>query len=153
MLHSGSPTSRAREHPRSNNLPRVNDDWRLRVTLPEHTDAHQLAGHLAATELEHDVVKSMHDRVIMSRDDNELFCYAGTRDQVEQAQAAIRSIAEEHGWEAEYELKHWHPTAEQWEDPDVPLPTDDASRAAEHAELVEQEREETAEHGYPDFEI
>src|SRR6516225_2757394 len=104
MRSSGSRTSVARQRPRSNdrrspattsNLPGVNDDWRLRVTLPEHTDAHQLAGHLAARELEHDVVKSMHDRVIVSRDDNELFCYAGTRDQAESAQAAIHSIADE----------------------------------------------------------
>jgi hypothetical protein len=130
----------------------VNDDWRLRVTLPErsHTDA--LAARLETTDMEQGS-NSLHDRVIISRDADELFCYGGTREQVDAAHELIQKLADEHGWKPAFELRHWHPVAEQWEDPDVPLAEDDAARAAEHAELIEQERKEVAEQQYPDFEV
>jgi hypothetical protein len=35
----------------------------------------------------------------------------------------------------------------------VPLPDSDAERAAEHAELIQQERQELEERGYPEFEV
>ncbi|MBV8712907.1 MAG: hypothetical protein JOY56_14060, partial [Solirubrobacterales bacterium] len=53
----------------------------------------------------------------------------------------------------ELELKRWHPEAEEWEDPEKPLPTSDAERAAEHARLIERERDETAERGYAEYEV
>lgn len=51
------------------------------------------------------------------------------------------------------ELTHWHPTAEQWEDADTPLPASDAERAAERAELMSKERQESAAAGYPEWEV
>ena len=51
-----------------------------------------------------------------------MLVYAGEREQADRAAKAIRAIAAEHGWEVELELKRWHPTAEEWEDPDKPLP-------------------------------
>ena len=51
------------------------------------------------------------------------------------------------------ELRHWHPTAEAWEDPDKPLPTDDAQRAAEHAELIAGERRQALAEREPEFEV
>jgi hypothetical protein len=131
----------------------VNDDWRLRITLHARQDANALAGELAANVLEHELIESMHDRVVVSRDDAEVFCYAGTREQAEAAEATITRIAEEHGWEPEFELAHWHPTAEEWEEPDKPLPVSDADRAAEHAEMIAHERAEERERGYPDYEV
>jgi hypothetical protein len=131
----------------------VNDDWRLRVTLPESAHADALASRLETAEMERDLDKSLHDRVIITRDAEELFCYAGTREQAEEAQGLIQKLAEEHGWRPTYELRHWHPVAEQWEDPDVPLPEDDAARAAEHADLIEQERKDVASQEFPDFEV
>jgi hypothetical protein len=65
----------------------------------------------------------------------------------------IRTIASERGWDLEIALKRWHPTSEEWEDPDVPLPTTDAERAAEHAQRVAKEREESAERGYAEYEV
>jgi hypothetical protein len=131
----------------------VNDDWRLRVSFQQAEDANRASGRLEATELERDLVKSLHDRVIISRDDAELFCYGGTRDQVADVEQSIRSIAGEHGWQPEFELRHWHPVAEEWEDPDAPLPSTDAERQAERAEAMKDEREQSASQGFPEFEV
>ncbi len=131
----------------------MNDDWRLRIDMRENGLARQLSEHLDADELEHDLERSFHDQVIVSVEDSEVFCYAGTRDQAELAEQLVRRLAEQHGWQLDVELRHWHPAAEQWEDPDEPLPDDDAQAAQEHAEGLEVEREESAEQGYPEYEV
>jgi hypothetical protein len=131
----------------------MNDDWRLRIDLHEHASARGLTEKLDAEELEHSLDASFHDRVVVSRDGAEVFCYTGTREQAESAEALVRALAVHHGWEVDFELKRWHPTAEDWEDPDVPLPDTEAKRASEHAAMIERERDETREHGHPEFEV
>lgn len=131
----------------------MSDDWRLRVDLHEEASAHRLTEHLEARELEHDLEASFHDRIVVSRDGSEIFCYAGTREQAEQAEKLIRSLAEQHDLDLEAELKRWHPSEERWEDPDKPLPDSDAGRASERATLIEDERREAVARGYPEFEV
>jgi hypothetical protein len=131
----------------------VNDDWRLRIVLHDEEHANALTKRLEATELEHDLERSFHDRVIVSRDGSEVFCYAGTREQAERVAELVRSLAQEHDWHAEFELKRWHPTAEEWEDPDAPLPQSEAEVAAEHEELIEAEREGSQALGIPEWEV
>jgi hypothetical protein len=131
----------------------MSDDWRLRIALDQGGVAHELAERLDASELEHELEASFHDRLVLSRDGDELFCYAGSREEAEAAEKLVRSIAADHGWRAESELRHWHEAAEQWEDPDVPLPQTDAERADEHAALIQREREELKERGEPEFEV
>ena len=91
--------------------------------------------------------------LVVSADPPNVFVYAGDREQAEAAEAEIRSVAAEHGWDVELELRHWHPTAEEWEDPDKPLPATDAERLAEHQELLAQEREDSDVRGYPEYEV
>jgi hypothetical protein len=131
----------------------MSDDWRLRIALDQGGVAHELAEQLDASEIEHELEASFHDRLVLSRDGDELFCYAGSRDDAEAAEKLVRSVAADHGWSAEYELRHWHEAAEQWEEPDVPLPQTDAERADEHAALIQREREELKERGQPEFEV
>ena len=131
----------------------MSDDWRLRIALQESGHAHNLTERLDASKLEHDLEGSFHDRLVVSREGGELFCYAGSREQAEKAEQLVRSVAAEHGWQAHYELSRWHESAEEWEDPDVPLPQSDAERAAEHAQRVAKEREETTERGYAEYEV
>src|ERR1700722_16732963 len=57
----------------------MSDDWRLRVDLKEHSIARQLGEQLQAGETEHELDATFHDRVVVSVDDNELFCYTGTQ--------------------------------------------------------------------------
>ncbi len=130
----------------------MNDDWRLQVDPRDPSHAQALAERLEARELEHDLSDAFHDRVIVTREDARVFLYAGSREQAESARELLLSLAQQHGWELDLELKHWHPAAEDWEDPDKPLPADDAARVAEHAALIAAERKQVEETG-PEFEV
>jgi hypothetical protein len=131
----------------------MSDDWRLRIEVHDHGRAHRLLQHVDATDLEHELETALTDRVVVSREGSTLFFYAGERRQAERAREVAQRFADEHGWELGLELRHWHPTAEAWEDPDKPLPVSDAERAAEHAELIADERRQALEQGQPEFEV
>jgi hypothetical protein len=129
------------------------DDWRLRISFKGKSRADELRERLEATDLQHTLAARFADRVAVSADDDEVFAYAGTREQAEAVAELVRSEAGERGWPVELELKRWHPTAENWEDPDTPLPSTDAARAAEHAAMIEREREDSEGSGHPEFEV
>lgn len=131
----------------------MSDDWRLRVGLVDEGAARALTERLEAERLGEDVATAFSDQLIVSGEGPNVFVYAGDRAQADLAAEAIRRLAAAQDWDVELELKRWHPTAEAWEDPDVPLPTTDAERAAEHAQRVAKEREETAERGYAEYEV
>ena len=131
----------------------MNDDWRLRVDPHESGHARMLTDLLEAQELEHTLSTAFHDRVIVSREGTEVFLYAGSRDQVEGARELVSSLAGKHGWKVELDLRRWHPVAEDWEDPDLPLPDSDEARRAEHEALIATERREVEESGHPEFEV
>lgn len=63
------------------------------------------------------------------------------------------SLAQKHEWKLEVDFKRWHPTAEEWEDPDLPLPNSDAARKAEHEALIAAERRQVEESGHPEYEV
>ena len=128
----------------------MNDDWRLQVDI-DHP--HSLLDSLDARELEHDLSSAFHDRVIVSRDDTRVFLYAGSREQAEAARKLIVELDRKHAWNATAELRHWHPDAEEWEDPDKPLPADAAAKLAEHEELIAAERKRVEESGEPEYEV
>ena len=131
----------------------MSDDWRLKVGLFDDSAAKALTERLDAEKLSDEFEESFADRLIVSGDGPNVLVYAGEREQADRAAEKIRAIAAEHGWDVELELKRWHPTAEEWEDPDKPLPETDAQRAEEHAQLVAREREETTERGYAEYEV
>jgi hypothetical protein len=129
------------------------DDWRLRITFQGESRADELRDRLEATDLEHTLEDHFLDSVAISADDNEVFAYAGTREQAEAVAELVRKEAASTGWKVDLELKHWHPTAEDWEDPDKPLPTTDEEKAAEHAALIQRERLDSTDTGHPEFEV
>lgn len=131
----------------------MSDDWRLRIDLHETGHAHALTERLQASELEHDLGAAFHDRVAVSSDGAEVFCYTGTRQQAEAAQRLVGSLAADHDWHVDVELARWHPVAEEWEDPDKPVPESDDARAAERVELMSRENREARERGSPEFEV
>jgi hypothetical protein len=131
----------------------MSDDWRLRVVLKDDGEARELAKRLAKFDSEHDLKESFADRVVVSRDDEEVFLYADSREQLDAAGRAVQSLASDRGWQPTTELRRWHPTAEEWEDPDQPLPRSEAELAAERDEAMQAEREESRAQGFPDFEV
>ncbi len=131
----------------------MSEDWRLRVDLHEDGHARALTEHLSDSGLEHELESTFGDRVAVSRDGAGVFCYTGTRQQAQEAERLIHSLAAQHGWHIDAELTRWHPAAEEWEDPDKPLPEDSAGRVAERAELMERENQEARDRGHPEFEV
>ena len=131
----------------------MNDDWRLHIDLHDHGFAHRLGETLQAEELEHDLQRSFADKVVVSVDGNDVYCYTDTRAQAEAAGRLIDKLIADQHWEADVELTHWHPTAERWEPADTPEPTDPEQLAREHAERIADERAESAAQGYPEYEV
>jgi hypothetical protein len=131
----------------------LNDDWRLQIDFEEKHLTGRLIDHLGAVELEHDLSTAYEDRVIVSHEGDRVFLYAGTRDQAEAAQAHIEQLVAQHGWRVKIDLRHWHPIAEDWEDPDLPIPASDAARAVEHEAAMAAERRGQRQNGYPEFEV
>jgi hypothetical protein len=131
----------------------MNDDWRLQIDVQDQSHVESLTERLDAAELEHELSDAFHDRLIVSRDGPRVFVYAGTREQAERARDLIGKLGKEHGWALDADLRHWHPEAEEWEDPDVPLPAGDAAMVAEHEERITAERRETEERGVPEYEV
>jgi hypothetical protein len=125
----------------------MDDDWRLQIDLDDEGVTGNLADHLRAAELEHDLAVDIGRRVIVSKEGERIFLYAGDRDQLDRAQGVIQKYIDSKGWQAELELRHWHGEAEAWEDPDAPEPSTGAEKAAEHEQLIETEDAETAAHG------
>ncbi len=132
-------------------LGRMNDDWRLQIETKDGGEA--LVERLHSAELEHELSDAFHDRLIVSREGDTVFVYAGTREQAEAARDSIGKLAAEHGWNLGVDFKHWHPEAEEWEDPDKPLPESDAAKVAEHEELIATERKEVEEGAPAQFEV
>ena len=127
----------------------MNDEWRLEIRIGDAARAEELVELLGEPELEHDLSGSFHDRVIVSRDDDVVFLYAGSREQIDGARTLLDTIAEQKSWGMHPNLKRWHPAAEDWEDPDAaPAETD-----AEHERLMAAERKQTEEAGSPEFEV
>jgi hypothetical protein len=131
----------------------MNDDWRLKITLEDHGFASGLGEELRTTEVKHELKATYGDRVAVTVDGPEVFFYCGDRAQAQAAEQLVRQITTEHQWQAEVELRHWHPTAEVWEDPDIPLPSSDEDAAAEVDHRHAIERRESAEQGYPEYEV
>jgi hypothetical protein len=131
----------------------MNDDWRLQIDVRDEGQGESLVERLDSAELEHRLDGAFHDRLIVSREGSTVYVYAGTRAQAESARAFVDELAAKHDWSVAAELRHWHPAAAEWEDPEVPLPADDAARLAEHEELIAAERQKVAESGVPEFEV
>ena len=131
----------------------MHDDWRLRIELSDEQDARELGHGLESGGEQHAAGAEFADKVIVSVDGPELFAYAKSRQQAEDAAQLIRTIAGEHGWNLPVELSRWHPEAEAWESPDRPLPSTPEEIEAEHEELVARERADSETQGFPEWEV
>ncbi|HWD40004.1 MAG TPA: hypothetical protein VG944_14235 [Fimbriimonas sp.] len=131
----------------------MNDDWRLQIDFHGEERARTLTERLDARLLQHDLSDEFHDRIIVTRDGARVFLYAGTREQAERGRSAVEADARRHEWTVDVDLRRWHPTAEEWEDPDEPLPEGDAAKLDEHEALMAREREEVKRSGRPEFEV
>jgi hypothetical protein len=132
----------------------MDDDFRLQIDLEDEGVAGKMADLLRSGELEHDLKVAAYDQLIVSHEGEEIFVYAADREHIDQARRAVEKLLDSKGWEAKLEVCRWHPEAEEWEDPDQPLPGTTAEKAAEHEDRIEQEDAEVAaHHGRAEFEV
>jgi hypothetical protein len=131
----------------------MNDDWRVRIDVHDDGVARRLTEQLEADELEHDLEQSFHDRVVLSVDGPVLFAYAGSRAQAQRVADLVTRLAPEHHATVDVQIARWHPVSEEWESADEPLAVSAAEAEQEREERVEDEREGSAERGYPEFEV
>ena len=131
----------------------MNDEWRLQVDFVDESIVDALQDQLEARELEHDLSRAFHDRVIVSRNGTTVFFYAGDRVQAERARALIEGLMAKDGEEVEIDFSRWHPLAQEWRPADEPLPEEAEAKAAEHADRVARERKESEETGESEYEV
>lgn len=131
----------------------MNDDWRVRIDVHDDGLAKSLTEQLNADELEHDLDHAFHDRVVLSVEGSLLFAYAGSREQAQRVADLVTQLAPKHDVTLDVQIAHWHPVSEEWQSPDAPMPVTAADAEEEREERVEDEREESAEQGYPEFEV
>jgi hypothetical protein len=132
----------------------MDDDWRLQIDLDDDGVGGSVADLLRSNEIKHELEVDLKDAVIVSHEGERIFLYAATREPLDMVRGVTENFLAEKGWKATIELRHWHPVAEEWEDPDTPEPTTDAEVKAERAELMKTEDEEVAaHHGLAEFEV
>jgi hypothetical protein len=125
----------------------MDDDWRLQIDLDDDGAAGNVADHLRAAELENELGVDLKGQVAVSHEGERIFLYAATREPLDWVRGTVEKFLDGKGWTAKLELRRWHPAAEEWEDPDLPLPATAAGEEAEHEQLIATEDAEVAAHG------
>jgi hypothetical protein len=88
----------------------VNDDWRLRIDLP---DAGGFLERLLDADARELAEKLREHRLVVTRDGDTVFVYAPDRRQIDQAADVVH---EELGDEGRVVLEHWLANEERWDD-------------------------------------
>jgi hypothetical protein len=96
------------------------DDWRIHLELENEAEQGGFIEHLSAGlgEEAEELAKALEgDRLIVSRNGNEVFVYASRKDQAERAHAVIEAELKRHGVEAKVSrVEHWLKDEERWDD-------------------------------------
>ena len=104
------------------------DDYRIRVELPEEENPSGLLSRLGlgswTDELAHELEGR---RLAVSEDENELFVYASSPVEAEQARAIVETVVAEEGLDARVgPVEHWLHDEERWDDePPEPTPEEE----------------------------
>ena len=97
----------------------MNDDWRIRIELTEE-HAEGLLDRLGldlGSEARHLADELQGRRLVVSRDDETLFVYAGSRAEAERAHEVIEAQLREDGAEARVgRIEHWLADEDRWDD-------------------------------------
>jgi hypothetical protein len=99
------------------------EDWRIQVDLDDDEHGYSLSERLRALDLDDHARERMGDRVVVSRDGSQLFLYAATAEQADEAERIIRELVAADDLSAEISTSRWHPVEQAWKDPSIPLPS------------------------------
>jgi hypothetical protein len=97
----------------------MTDDWRIRIELPEEQHAETLLGQLGLDLGSDEAKRLARDlagrRLAVSRDGSELFVYASSPAEAEQARRVVEAELAEEGLEARVSaVEHWLHDEERW---------------------------------------
>jgi hypothetical protein len=104
------------------------DDYRIRVELPEEEHATGLLSRLGLGSWADELAEELEGRrLVVSQDEGELFVYAASAVEAEQARAVVeREVAEEGGEATVGPVEHWLHDEERWDDePREPSPEEE----------------------------
>jgi hypothetical protein len=104
------------------------DDYRIRVELPEEENTSGLLARLGLGSWADELAQELEGRrLVVSQDDGELFVYASSAAEAEQARAIVESEAAAEGLEASIgPVEHWLHDEERWDDePREPSPEEE----------------------------
>lgn len=96
----------------------ANDDWRIRITLPEqHVESFLERLGLDLSSEARELAKALSgSRLAVSRSDDTVFVYASSRAEAEQALAVVQAELAREGREAEVVIEHWLEDEDRWDD-------------------------------------
>jgi hypothetical protein len=129
------------------------DDWRLTVDFDDEDDGTQLMEWLSALEFASEERHRLGKRVVVSRDGAQVFLYVDTETLAREVEELVHEGLADQKREARVTLELWHPVAEEWKDPSIPLPTTEDELEAERGERLEREAEDSAETGHAEWEV
>jgi hypothetical protein len=104
------------------------DDYRIRVELPEEEHASGLLSRLGLGSRADELAEELEGRrLVVSQDGNELFVYASSPQEAEQARVIVESELAEEGLQAHVGPgEHWLHDEERWDDePPQPSPEEE----------------------------
>ena len=104
------------------------DDYRIRVELAEEEHAAGLLSRLGLGSQAHELAEELEGRKLaVSQDGNELFVYASSPQEAEQARTIVESELAEDGLQATVgPVEHWLHDEERWDDePPQPSPEEE----------------------------
>jgi hypothetical protein len=104
------------------------DDYRIHVELPEEGNATGLLSRLGLGSWADELAQELEGRrLVVSQDEGELFVYAASAAEAEQARAIVEREVAEEGVEASVgPVEHWLHDEERWDDePREPSPEDE----------------------------
>ena len=102
------------------------DDYRIRVELEEE-HAHGLLSRLGLGSKADELVEDLERRLVVSHDDGELFVYASSPAEANQARTIVETVVAEEGLDARVgPVEHWLHDEERWNDePREPTPEEE----------------------------
>jgi hypothetical protein len=92
------------------------DEWRVEVELGEEQHHLTIGERLRSLDLDDEARKRLDDRVIVTRDGEHLFLYAGSEAAANEAERVARELVASEGMSAELRVTRWDEAEEAWTD-------------------------------------
>jgi hypothetical protein len=129
------------------------EDWRIQVDLDDEEHGYSLSERLRALDLDDEARARVGRRVVISRDGAQLFLYAASAEQAQEADRIVRELVDEDDLTAKISTSRWHPVEQAWKDPSIPLPSTDEEIAEERARYEDAEELEAEREGSWDWHV